>query len=229
MYDAILIVAVVMASLHFIGEKISEHIKRFHTELLSLGAGLMIGVFFLEILPHIIIGEIFLGELIFITFLAGFVIIHLLEKYVYQRAAGEDEFALEVSRFEALGLIAYALLIGVIIVVFFDAYGNLAYFLLIPFYIRAFGVAVYSDTINKQIGSKLNRIMQTLGPIIGAIIGLLLIENETQLYLVFAVTMGFILYIIVRDMIPRGKEGKSIYFAAGVLITIAITIVFSLF
>ncbi len=229
MYDAILIAAVIMASFHLIGEKISEHIKRFHNELLSFGAGLMIGVFFLEILPHIITGEALLGELIFIALLSGFVIIHLIERFVYKRAFGEEEFARDVIRFEAAGLIAYSLLVGVIIVVFFDAYGNLAYFLLIPFYVRNFGVAVYSDTVNEKIGNRTTRILQTSGPIIGVLIGWLLIESETQLYLVFAVTMGFILYIIVRDMIPREREGKLIYFVAGVIITAAITIIFSIF
>lgn len=228
MYDAIVIVANLMVSMHYIGEKISEHIKRFHTELLSFGAGLMIGVFFLEILPHIIIGELVLGELVFITFLVGFVIIHLIEKFVYQRAAGEEEFALDVTRFEAAGLMAYTILIGVVIVVFFDAYGNMAYFLLIPLYFRAFAVAVYADAINEKIGNRTNRVLHTLGPIFGALLGMILIENVTHLYLVFAVTMGLILYIIVRDMIPREKEG-TIYFAAGVAITIAITLIFTLF
>ncbi|MFB0561707.1 MAG: hypothetical protein ACETWM_10910 [Candidatus Lokiarchaeia archaeon] len=229
MYEAILLVAAIMASLHIIGEKISEHIKRFHTQLLSFGAGLMIGIFFLEILPHIIIGETFLGELIFIILLAGFLIIHILEKIVYKHAAGEEEFALDVTRFEAAGLIAYELLVGVIIVVFFDTYGNFAYFLLIPLYLRTFGVAVYSEPIHERIGSRLNRILQILGPIIGAVIGLLLIENQTQLFLVFSAAMGFLLYVIVRDMIPREREGKLIYFVTGVLITIAITLIFTLF
>ncbi|MGQ9721161.1 MAG: hypothetical protein ACUVXA_07560 [Candidatus Jordarchaeum sp.] len=161
--------------------------------------------------------------------MVGFVIIHLIEKFVYQRAAGEEEFALDVTRFEAAGLMAYTILIGVVIVVFFDAYGNMAYFLLIPLYFRAFAVAVYADAINEKIGNRTNRVLHTLGPIFGALLGMILIENVTHLYLVFAVTMGLILYIIVRDMIPREKEGKTIYFAAGVAITIAITLIFTLF
>jgi len=122
---------------------------------------------------------------------------------------------------------AYELLVGVIIVVFFEAYGELAYLILVPFFVRTFALSVYSKHINEKIGSSLNRFLQSVGPIVGAFLGLLMIANKTQLFLIFSVTMGVILYIVIRDMIPRGKEGKPIYFVAGALITIATALIFN--
>ncbi|MBK5113525.1 MAG: hypothetical protein KGD59_11250 [Candidatus Heimdallarchaeota archaeon] len=69
---------------HFIGEKISSKMKRFHAELESLGAGLMVGILFLELLPHIFKGYGVLDFYIYIPLLAGFVIIALAEKIVYK-------------------------------------------------------------------------------------------------------------------------------------------------
>ena len=226
MYLAPLAVAVAIALCHILGEKISEHIERFHIELLSFGAGLMVGTFFLEILPQITVGETYLSRFIYVTFLVGFVLIHVLEKLVYQRAAGEREIAKDVTRFEAAGLAAHGLLVGVIIAVFFEAYGDLAYFILAPFFVRAFALSVYSKHINEKIGSMLNRVLQSVGPVVGTFVGLLLIANKTQLFLVFSMTMGFILYITIRDMIPIGKEGKPVYFVAGAIITIATSVIF---
>lgn len=40
--------------------------------------------------------------------------------------------------------------------------------------------------------------------------------------------MGIVLYIIVRDMIPRGRAGKPLYFLAGVLIIITVSLIFQL-
>jgi len=226
MYFAPLAVAIAVTFFHVLGEKFSEHIERFHIELLSFGAGLMVGIFFLEILPQITVGETYLSHFIYMTFLVGFVLIHVLEKLVYQRAAGEKEFAKEKTRFEAAGLAAYGLLVGVIIAVFFEAYGDLAYFIFAPFFVRAFALSVSSRHINEEIGSRLNRVLQSMGPLVGTLVGLFLIANKTQLFLVFSMTMGFIFYIVIRDMIPIGKEGKPAYFVAGILITIATFLLF---
>lgn len=227
MYLASLAVALALAFVHFLGEKFSEHIERFHVELLSFGAGLIVGVFFLEILPQVTVGEIYLGHFVYVAFLIGFILIHVLEKIVYQHATGKSELAKYKTHFEAAGLAAYGLLLGIIIALFFETYGNLAYFLIAPFFVRAFALSVTSRHITEKIGSRLNRLLQSAGPIVGTFIGLLLIANTTLLFLVFSTAMGFILYIVVRDMIPMGKEGKPIYFVAGTLITIATFLIFS--
>ena len=226
MYVAPILVAVVITLIHFLGEKISEHVERFHMELLSFGAGLLIATFFLEILPQIESAEIFLGSYVYLAFLLGFVVIHLLEKSIYQHAGSERKIELDVTRFEAAGLTAYNLLVGLIVTVFFEAYGDLAYFILLPFFIRTFAISVSSSHINEKIDSRLNHLLQSISTVIGTFLGLVLIANKTQLFLVFSITMGLILYIVIRDMIPRGKEGKPIYFTAGALIAIATFLIF---
>jgi hypothetical protein len=117
--------------------------------------------------------------------------------------------------------------VGVIIAVFFEAYGDLAPFIFAPFFVRAFALSVSSRHINEEIGCRLNRTVQSISPILGTFAGLLLIANKTYLFLVFSTTMGFILYIIIRDMIPIGREGKPAYFILGVLITLATYLIFS--
>ena len=60
--------------IHFIGEKISEHMRKWHFHLESLGAGLMVGILFLELIPHIFEGhQSQLGFYIYIPLLVGFV------------------------------------------------------------------------------------------------------------------------------------------------------------
>ncbi len=207
---------------------ISEHIEGFHIALLSFGTGLMVGTFFLEILPQLAVGETYLSHSIYVTFLIGFILIHVLEKLVYQHAAGESELERDTTRFEASGLVAHGLLVGIIITVFFEAYGDLAYFILSPFFVRAVVISVYSKHVNEKIGSGLNRFLQVMGPVVGTFVGFLLIANKTQLFLVFSVTTGLILYIVIRDMIPIGKEGKPFYFVVGASITIAASLILEL-
>ncbi len=63
---------------------------------------------------------------------------------------------------------AYGLLVGVVIPVFFEAYGDLAYLILTQFFVRAFALSTYSKHINEKIGGRLNRFLQSAGPIVGA-------------------------------------------------------------
>lgn len=77
--------ALIITIIHFIGEKISEHLKTYHFHLQSFGAGLMVVIIFLELLPHIATGQEHLDEFIYIPFLFGFTIIALVEKIIYKR------------------------------------------------------------------------------------------------------------------------------------------------
>jgi len=61
MWSAPLAVSIALAFLTILGEKFSERIERLHLELLSFGAGLMVGIYFLEILPQIPVGEQYLN------------------------------------------------------------------------------------------------------------------------------------------------------------------------
>jgi len=148
-----LAVAVVMALVHVLGEVVSEHIERVHIELLSLGAGLMVGTFFLEILPQLAVGKTYWSSVIYLPFLGGFVLVHVLEKLVYQHAIGDAEMVKDVARFEVTALAAYELLVGIIIVVFFAAYGDVANLIIAPFFVRAFALSAFSKHAIEKIGS----------------------------------------------------------------------------
>lgn len=61
MWQVSLTVSVALTFLIIIGEKFSGQSERLHLELLSFGAGLMVGIYFLEILPQIHVGEHYLN------------------------------------------------------------------------------------------------------------------------------------------------------------------------
>jgi len=124
-----LIFSIGIVVVHIIGERLSEHIERFHIQLLNFGAGLMVGTFFLEILPQITIGETYLGYFIYVAFLVGFGLIYVLESLVLRHATSEKEAAKDITAFEATGVIAYEIVVGLIISVFSEAYFGLSYFI----------------------------------------------------------------------------------------------------
>lgn len=217
-------VSLLIVFFHVLGEKFSERIERYHFNFLSLAAGLLVGALFLELIPRISVGETFFGGHIYLIFLVGFVTVHILEKLLYQRGSDDSDFESLKTRFEVGGLLAYQLLVGLVNVVFFETYGNLAYFVLIPFFVRAFSFS--SKHIIEKTNKNINRFLISSGPIMGTISGLLFVKNSFQVYLVLAITSGAILYITVRDVIPVGRKGKPAYFLVGIMIATATFIIF---
>ncbi|NHJ41082.1 MAG: hypothetical protein FK731_13705, partial [Asgard group archaeon] len=257
--------ALVITLIHFIGEKISEHMKSFHFQLQSFGAGLMVGIIFMELLPHIATGQEHLDEFIYIPFLFGFTIIALVEKIVYRRLLKKQNFNQTSSNnqnqltenssniktkddfynnsevecisteqnalFEGVAFISHGLVIGLLIALIFETYENIGYIVLIPFFIRALTLAFSTEQVLEELTARKARIIRIISsftPTLGALIGIFMVFNKILLYTFFALTIGLILYIVVRDMIPLGKKGKPLYFILGVLLAIVIFLIFEL-
>ena len=136
--------------IHILGEWISEHMSKWHHQLESLGAGLMIGIIFLELLPQISIGEEHLSFYIYIPLVVGFTIIALIEKIVYKTILNKNPTTLKVNKqsdetkittdleyekelaevecivpeyhavFEGVALITHGLVLGILITVIFN-------------------------------------------------------------------------------------------------------------
>ena len=217
-------VVIALSILLFLSERLSGYFERIHIELVSLGAGLLVGTIFLEILPYITAGESYLDHYIYVIFLAGFVCVHYLEKFRYQHARSHEGMKMEVNRFRVIGLAAYGILVGLIIAVIFEAYENLAYLVIVPIFIREFAISVSMKHVTGSGYSSFEQLARSAAPVVGVLIGLLLITSNTLLFLVLSFATGVILYIVIRDVIPSGGEGKPTFFVVGVLLTVAIFI-----
>lgn len=214
-----IIASILIVLLHLLGEELSEHGEKFHEEILSLGAGLMVGVFFLEIFPQLTVGEVYLNSSIYVLFLSGFAAVHVIDQLVYRDIAERVET--EKIWFEAVGLVIYGLMLGFIVTIFFDTFQNLGFILLIPFYLRTFVASIMSEHVILEVGTKAKYGIQ-FSPLVGTLMSMQFITgNPTIVYSVFAVLMGFLLYILVRDMLPLGRAGNPRFFLIGIIVTIA--------
>ena len=155
--------------------------------------------------------------------MAGFTFVHLLEIVVYNHSHNPSEIVRDTTLFEAAGLIVYDLLVGFVIVVLFETEGVFAYFIILSFFVRTFALSVFSKHINEKVDSLFNRFLQTIAPLIGVVFAFLLINSKIQLFLIFSLAMGIILYVIIRNMIPTGKKVHPTYFILGVVISLIIS------
>ena len=134
---------------------------------------------------------------------------------------------IEKNRFEAFGIGLYGLLIGFIVTIFFDSFGQVAFLLLIPLYIRTFAISVFLKDIFENMDDRM-RYPLSLTPLIGVILSLHLFKTGVLLYTTFSFLMGILLYILVRDMIPLGREGKTKWFLVGIIVLMVSFLLFQM-
>ncbi len=246
---------------HILGEWISEHMSKWHHQLESLGAGLMIGIIFLELLPQISIGEGELGFYIYIPLVIGFTLIALVEKIVYKRILNKNptthkfnkqseetkitddlEYEKELAEvecivpeyhavFEGVALITHGLVLGILISIIFneETFNTswlLLLFVLLPLFIRSFTLAFSAEQILQDVHGRKNKVIRYLGyltPFVGASLGIIFVyaQSPIALFTVFALVLGLVLFLVVRDMIPLGKKGKPLFFLIGIIFTIS--------
>ena len=265
-------IAIALTLIHFLGEKISERLHKFHIPLESLGAGLMVGIIFLELLPHISAAEEHLAHYIYIPFLLGFTLIAIIEKIVYKgfihkgrkkiasktntekveslekiEEDGNDLQEINKVRiedfecispdqnalFESIALVSHGFVVGLLISFIFDSFWEIAFILMIPFFIRAFTISFSAEQIMEVVNPKPRKILKILSlitPTFGAIVGVLIFEFSSEIifFIIFAVFLGLLLYIVIRDMIPLGKKGKPLMFLLGVSFAIGLFLIFEL-
>ncbi|MFH1257601.1 MAG: hypothetical protein V1658_01555, partial [Candidatus Micrarchaeota archaeon] len=75
-----LLLGTVLGLVHYFGEAINPKLEKYHSELISLSAGIFTAILFVDLLPAAAN-----DNLNFSLILAGFVIYHIIEKTVYMR------------------------------------------------------------------------------------------------------------------------------------------------
>ncbi len=215
----VLIAAIIVTVLHILGEEFEEHVVHAHGKILNIGTGLLVGVFFVEILPEIVAGEELLGGFLYLFLLLGFLAIHTVESRVYKLHDKKEQIEHDRLHFEAGGLAAYNAIVGFITVIFFQSYGSYAFLMLIPFYLRTFSIAMFSEVIFEDIEKSWQRAVE-ITPLIASVIGLVLIRQEIVFYAVFAMAGGVLAYVMIREMIPMREKNHLSWFIVGVLISI---------
>ncbi|MCK5159175.1 MAG: hypothetical protein KAR08_08460 [Candidatus Heimdallarchaeota archaeon] len=132
--------------------------------------------------------------------------------------------------FEGVALITHGLVLGILITIIFNeetfnASWLLLLFVLLPLFIRSFTLAFSAEQILGDIHGRKKKVIRYLSyltPFVGASLGIIFVyvESSIALFTIFALVLGLVLFLVVRDMIPLGKKGKPVFFLIGIIITL---------
>ena len=224
------VLAGLLALVHLFSEEYSRHVERFHVHTISFSAGLFLGIIFLNLLPEAFKATGFIGQSVYLLMVSGFVLFHLGEKYIYQHIKNKAELLQDLAHIHVLGFFINHFVIGVAIFLAFSQ-GSIAggFLIFIPLLLHTFSSSLSLNHIDKHFNRKsISGVLLPLSPVIGVLFASLLNLNRFFYYLVFPFIIGSLLYVVIRDTIPRKEQGKPMLFLTGILLAVLANTVLSL-
>jgi len=206
---------------HFISDKIAAN-KGYKIEVRSLAAGLSLTYLLIYLLPEIYAGVAQLDRYIFLFVLLGAVSLHLVEKYLYQHKKSK-KLLFDLRVVHALFFFVYHFVIGIVIVAInaLDVAAGFLFFVPILFYTAVSQVSLHQ--LHANITEKLTvRLILSASTLFGIALATIFLVPELVHISLLAFVAGALLYNVMVEVIPRGKEGNMIYFIFGAIIYIVL-------
>lgn len=220
--------AILLAFVHYFSEEHGRNAEKYHIQLISFSAGLFLGIIFLYLLPEFFKGGFFLRESIYLLLLVGFVFFHLGEKYIYQHIKNRKELMKDLASLHVAGFFTEHFVIGITLFLAFKIEGNVSGFLLfMPLLLHSFSSSISLNHIDSHFKRKsFFGLILPLSPFFGVCFAYFLHFSYVFYYGLFSLVLGAMLYIAIRDLLPKKEEGKPLFFVTGVLFSVlAITLV----
>ena len=198
--------------------------KQFHKQrLVSFAAGVSVAYFFLHLFPQLYLSILgakqSLQQLTFFSMLFGFVIYHVVEKWIYQHAK-RDEIKKEIELEHAFTLFFYHIAIGIVFVSIIRAnvMSGLLYFIPLSLHviINAFP---YSPRFRKTAV----KLFFTSAPAVGAAFAILVPIPTFINIILLGIVAGILLFVEAREIMPKKRSERVLFFIAGV-VTFAVII-----
>lgn len=227
--EAILFSIATFFSTFFGGLLAFKHKERLHL-IMSLTAGVLVGVAFFDILPEMfhLVNDAHLditpGLVMVVT---GFLAIHVLEKLAIIRHAHEDEYVEHyhpsVGLISASGLSLHSFLDGVGIGLGFHVSSSVGFIVAIAVIAHDFSDGLNTVTLmltHKNTSKKAFILLaiDAITPVLGALSTYLFTIPNTVLLLYLGFFAGFLLYIGASDLLPEAHSKHSSWGMLGLTI-----------
>lgn len=217
---AVLLVAAILSIIHYLSHKISSFMEKHHYRLLSFNGGLFIALIFLILLPEV--AEFSDSVSVYFIMLIGFVIFHLTSKYLYQHVKDKKDMLGDLRVLHEVGFFVDHFMLGFILVTSVDIDPTLGFLIAIPILLHTVSSSISMQHIHESAKTGINKIVLSLSTLLGVIVALVLKVEGVVQGAILALLLGMLLYIGVRDFIPRRERGYPGLFVAGVVVVVVV-------
>lgn len=215
-----------LAAVHFVAEELEESLEGYHESIFSFATGVSVTYIFVRLIPEFHRIAIDSTETIFVAPLIGFSSIHLAEKYIAKTEQSRQKMVREYGEIHSAFLFMYHGAIGFLIasLVSQNTVSGLLFFVPVMLHI---GLSSFSlSELDEEIASMLSvKILVSSAPLLGALTYAAGIVSEQFFNPVFGVVIGMFMYVVIRDSIPGGDEGRPGEYILGMLLYLGVILI----
>jgi zinc transporter ZupT len=218
------ILALILSVVDFFTEGLFSKASPNKMKFISVAAGVSVSYIFLILLPEIYSSAVAINKLLFFAILFGFGIFHIIEKYIRQNFTG-PELRKEHRLIHSTTSFIYFFVVGFILVKLADSNYVHSTLLFIPIILH-----IIIDSLPRRHTKKYYlRVLSAGSPFFGALIAAFVDVGKIGNVILLGIIGGALLYTVVRESLPRDREGRPLYFIIGLLFfTILILLLWSM-
>lgn len=209
-----LVLGAMLLLVHLLSDKI--HMK--HKEnLASFSVGISLTYIFLYLFPEMLISRIAVMP-VFSSVLLGIAVIRLIETHVF-RHRSKSMLRKELKEVHSVTFFAYHFLIGVVIfeMLRINVISGILFFM--PILLHTAVSSISMKEVHDEIKSvSAFKILLALSTLIGISMMYFVSISGTLFSILLGFIVGVMLYIVIRDSMPKETRSKPRYFVAGIVL-----------
>lgn len=209
----VLLYAIFLSALHLFYERLFSPLEPFHNILLSYGAGSLLAVIFLILLPEAV--HLTPTVVVYPLILLGYVVFLLSERYLYQHVKEPEILEKELYHLHASGFFIDYFIKGFLLVTIIDLEPILGFLIAVPFLIHTLSSSIALKQLHQISRRTLDKVLLSSSPALGTLAGILIEISPGIERSIVAFVSGMMLFLVSRDILPKDKEGKSLVFLFG--------------
>ncbi|MEF8833105.1 MAG: hypothetical protein V5A66_06285 [Candidatus Thermoplasmatota archaeon] len=206
--------AAFLSSFHLFCHRLPACVTKSHEILLSFGGGSLLAIIFLVFLPETV--HFTPTMAVYPLMLFGFVSFFISEKYLYQHVKDPESLEVDLYYLHVVGFFIDHFIKGFVLVTIIVLEPILGFLTAIPFFIHTLSSTIALNSIHKTSGRKIDKVFLSSSFVIGTLIGIFFELSSHLERSILAFILGMMLFMVSRDVIPREKEGRPLFFLLGV-------------
>jgi hypothetical protein len=217
------LLAIVIALANYLGQEFSIEKLKYKDHIVSFVAGISVTYIFLHLLPNLYEGVTNFSRSLFVFVLLGFVLFHIVERFIY-KFVGRGKISEDLKLNHSLWLLIYDISMGIVLIGFFKFSAINGFLFFVPVFLHS---ALSSLSVHKihgfdfrvkpKIENKFTKFFLSAGSIYGAMIAMIFNIGTKLSFILTGLVAGILLYVVIRETIPKEKEGNPVWFVIGVV------------
>ena len=209
------IFALLVGLTYYWSNKLNLKNENYYHHIISFSAGVSITYLLLELFPLFTEVALSTSKLMFVSVLCGFIVHHIIEKEIYQHNKKHELIKL-LSLQENVFSFIYHIILGIVLVTFYQVSPIKG----LLFFIAILTFTLVSTLPTMPHKSEKKAVLLSSSTLIGVLFATFVWTNRTEWieFLFVGISIGVLLYTVIRHHIPFGRKGKLGFFTLGFLI-----------